>query len=408
MASKSSNAAGGGIAAVSERDLNWESQRSQEIREHLQYKMGLMKCRMMGLLMPPQTSPPCPPLSAKPCLSSATAKSAFFQRLPSEIRRCILLEAFGGRIIHFDFRLMYPRNESRLAQVSYCPCFGDESISLGRDTAKPLQWEWCNTVCNRETIDTDCIPTEHDFLNKWYRYRKPWLPLYQSLPDHMHDECTIGALGWLQTCRQAYIEGFEVLYSTNRLRIDEENLVRWLPNLLLSRQRAMIRSVQLAPMIALWPPHEQPEDAHDHNAQFGIYCDLRKPTLMLEALPKVLPHLQSLHISFGGHFELSNLQKMPQSEYHEWLILASEEVFDLVDATVMKLSQNRLSHCRVYIPSNLFDMRKTMEQLHTGTSFWRSLPGVYERETLSPCDKKLDRHQLEGYWICRGEYEDRY
>ncbi|KAL4941576.1 hypothetical protein BDV06DRAFT_178101 [Aspergillus oleicola] len=388
----------------SNRNWSW----SHEINERLKYKVALMKCKMMGSPMPTRTTQPCPPLSAKPCLPSATAKSALFQHIPPEIRRIILIQAFGRRVIHFDLRLMFPQNEPREALAIHCPCVGDPSISLGRDTSKPLQWEWCVTICQRERLETNCIPTEHDFFDKWKRYSTPWLsrPQHLPVPGHIPSECLIGALGWIQTCRQAYIEGFEILYSTNQFRIDEEKLLPWLPNLLLSRQRAMIRSVQLSPMILLWPKHERPDDTDIPDS--GYHSDLRSAALLLEALPKVLPHLQFLQITFGGHYELSNRQNVAESEYYEWLLLVSEEVFDLVDVTVIKLRQSRLSHCRIYIPSNLFDVRITIEQLHTRTSFWRALPGQFETDTQSHLGKELDRHLLEGYWICRGEYEDRY
>ncbi len=49
---------------------------------------------------------PCP--SHENLIHHATAKSAFFQRLPRELRRQIYISVYGSRTVHMDLRFSYP------------------------------------------------------------------------------------------------------------------------------------------------------------------------------------------------------------------------------------------------------------------------------------------------------------
>jgi hypothetical protein len=53
------------------------------------------------------------PVPPTPGMTTATADSPLFMRIPAEIRRRILIEAFGERPMHFDLRLEHPPSLSK-------------------------------------------------------------------------------------------------------------------------------------------------------------------------------------------------------------------------------------------------------------------------------------------------------
>ncbi|KAH7187451.1 hypothetical protein BKA60DRAFT_587781, partial [Fusarium oxysporum] len=133
--------------------------------------------------------------------------------LPIEIRRQILIEAFGDRTIHMDLTYGHPPmpgNKEAHAMI--------QEWRLGLDKSRPKSWSWRGCTCHRKpppwhpaivteslstrAVDKDrcCVGLAH-CCDMWTKNGKE---LYG---------CWIGALGWLQTCRQAYTEGIDVLYN---------------------------------------------------------------------------------------------------------------------------------------------------------------------------------------------------
>lgn len=77
-------------------------------------------------------------LSATLPVAHATAESAFIQRLPKEVRRCILIEAFGGQSLHFDLQFEYLVKKSRKG-VIYRHRHANIPQLEDRDTTKTRQ-----------------------------------------------------------------------------------------------------------------------------------------------------------------------------------------------------------------------------------------------------------------------------
>ncbi|KAK3305698.1 uncharacterized protein B0T15DRAFT_511592 [Chaetomium strumarium] len=100
----------------------------------------------------------------------------FFDRLPFELRRMVLEEAFGNRLLR-----VYHTQEVRVEP---------ESLAMKR------QWRHSMNP-SKEIIGVDGA------LNP-----APRQPL--------------GAMGWILACRQAYAEGIDVLYSTSKFSLDAE------------------------------------------------------------------------------------------------------------------------------------------------------------------------------------------
>lgn len=139
--------------------------------------------------------------------------SLFFQRLPPDVRRLILIEAFGDRIMHVDLQYRPPRHgtgdvisglRSALSGAFSYP--GSAPAGQGQSRS----WQWCGCVCHRDP----------DWRVRHRRIRDA------SVSEPMRDRCTeadghdgaqacdgwpgekplkcrVGAMGWLRTCRQA-------------------------------------------------------------------------------------------------------------------------------------------------------------------------------------------------------------
>lgn len=118
----------------------------------------------------------------------ATAESAFFKRLPIELRRQIYIAAFGGRVIHMDLRFGYPElpvpRHGRTTGNGVYP----------RDRFAQPDWMWWSSVCHRDPMDegykdrchTGSGDTQCDL----------W-------PGEIPDKCFLGVMGWLLSCRRA-------------------------------------------------------------------------------------------------------------------------------------------------------------------------------------------------------------
>ena len=138
--------------------------------------------------------------------------SSFFQKLPPELRRRILREAFGNRTIHIYLGLNYPilakkispqKPGSGLAQhgggTAPLDEWTDERRLENRDTSRPVAWHWWSCVCHRRDPGGRLFVQPHqDFcLNG---RRGSCCDLWPGKPP---TNCQIGVTGWLRACRQA-------------------------------------------------------------------------------------------------------------------------------------------------------------------------------------------------------------
>lgn len=119
---------------------------------------------------------------------AATEKSAFFQRLPLELRRQIQVAAFGGRTVHMDLQFDYPELPGTAhAGLRY------ESMNH-RDCTAPLGWRWWSSVCHRNPMlegwEDQCRTARNNATCFLWPGEIPW-------------KCLLGVMGWLLTCRQA-------------------------------------------------------------------------------------------------------------------------------------------------------------------------------------------------------------
>jgi hypothetical protein len=150
----------------------------------------------------PRPRPITPPDSAA---CHPQQHSPFFS-LPPEIRREILLIAFGNSTMHID--LVYDRPMLGHATTN----FGGEIAHCGftsqRDMSAPKQWTWRSCMCHRNLLSLGRDP---------FSWRWEWLrpELDQCLlgnaytcssptwPGEWPLRCRVGVVGWLLSCRKA-------------------------------------------------------------------------------------------------------------------------------------------------------------------------------------------------------------
>lgn len=157
--------------------------------------------------------------------AGATAQSSFFQRLPFEIRRRILVEAFGGHTIHMDLSFDHPEVpldkgyfDDSIKHLSNHGNYNRETkLELRQETprykvdpALPKRWIWRSSDCHRNP-PWDSRSDDH---NKYKdravnasedRCRLGGAEGYfcQLWPGERPHKCFVGAMGWLLSCRQA-------------------------------------------------------------------------------------------------------------------------------------------------------------------------------------------------------------
>lgn len=194
--------------------------------------------------------------------------------LPPELRRRILMAAFGGRTLHLGMQFAHPRRadafdyckeEFRHATQAHCLGAWPLSSLYGPDRDAPRTWRWLSCVCHRmlppgflwkgrspgvqyRYPHTDaCLQGDAVFCSLWPPETMP-----ESIPAV--GKCMIGTMGWLLACRQAYVEGIDVLYATNTFFIESDvlfsNLVCRDPglstrHLILPERLACITSLEL-------------------------------------------------------------------------------------------------------------------------------------------------------------------
>ena len=413
---------------------------------------------------------------------------SLFDRLPYELRRRILLEAFGDQTVHLDLRMLHPPLKERRETVSYTSddLHTFSGTRLPRDETKARRWEWWSSVCHRNPPFWHHEESRHgggpepteiwkdrcrDGMVKPQREDQPelscadWLPKplpggweevseevvikgstsstgssvlghiksivtttspansAESPPKRSH-KCHIGIIGWLQSCRQAYVEGIDVLYGANRFFIDGTYLTAQLPRLLLPSRLAQIREVEFA-----WQLREHVEDPE---ARFRITNEILDGSAglghprerggqeafreLLAALPNTLPNLRLVHISVTGYLIHSRSRLSP--------LLVLEPIDELVNAFCDRQEEQELQpfECRVWLKEWLYSEYNYQifrvyhdHQLQRGR-IWRSLiychgpfgnnaGRISHPEVRSESGPTAGARGERGYWIHKGEPE---
>lgn len=169
--------------------------------------------------IPPLPFLPPSPSSSESATMQGVASTApipqngiFFGRLPLDLRRIILIEAFGDRAVHVDLRYQRPLRSRPLRKIMHAG--GVDVLYAGpspsRESREPYAWQYYSCVCHRDPVwfversygvgagDMPSHPATDSCLR-----RRP--QSCDKPPGDTGDmsRCFLGVMGWLLTCRQA-------------------------------------------------------------------------------------------------------------------------------------------------------------------------------------------------------------
>ncbi|CAI6095850.1 unnamed protein product [Clonostachys chloroleuca] len=350
----------------------------------------------------------------------ATAQSGFFRKLPFEIRRQILVEAFGGHTVHMDLSFGYPElpldqlddsfrhvsnhgNRNRDTTLEH----RQETLRYNVNNAMPKRWIWRSSDCHRNppwNSRSEIQPRYQDSaINAAEdRCRFGGVEGYfcQLWPGESPLKCSVGAMGWLLSCRKAqvppntsYLEGIDVLYGTNTIHSASKQMLLHLDKLLLPQRLANIRSVEL---VWFFKPYRT------HSPQ-GPLDDLPTFYEFLAKIPATFPNVRSFYMALHGditHMTDRNGRRVYMDDA-ESIEITDREVMSPIDAMVGKLRQ--LDDCTIALSSLEYERRRKRAVDAVDTVVYQvHLGGWQERHWRV---RKGEMGYSQGYWVQLGHRE---
>lgn len=360
------------------------------------------------------------PSSSSECLSiSKSGSPSFFESLPFEIRRKILLEAFGEEVVHME--LLSPDALAKLDEIrtKKGTVHGGHAASKAiyrnsrwpRRVSKDAQWQWWSSVCHRsppilmgkdhsdEPWNDECLQGRSHMCSDW--------------PGEDSTKCFIGAMGWLLSCRQAFVltsltlrkcdwltyyqfsykEGIDVLYSTNTVYLRTDVTIRYLRQLILPQRLASITSIEVLCYL------HDPSDSRPAPEGYSDFIDFHS---LINLLPKAFPCLKRLHLSVQGYIWATHWDRTNQ------IAIASSMDLYVLKPLERVLQQMGIQSCKIFLPTSLY-----------GAILYRETGQVLEPPALRPADyeprcrwRDLSGHEsgsgqattpMKGYWIVLGK-----
>ncbi|RBR07602.1 hypothetical protein FVER53590_12741 [Fusarium verticillioides] len=331
-----------------------------------------------------------------------------YYKLPPDVRRYILILAFGNRRLHMDFSYDYPDMSSDLIQPldkNHCGIvmenmYGDKLRVV--DDTKPRSWIWWGSVCHRLPPDIDLSrtgPMTHGGPDG------PWADTCRvgearhcdSWPGSFPAKCRIGAMGWLLSCRQNYAEAIDMLYSKNTIIMANEAMITHLPQLLLPQRLASITSLEIS-----WKLKSR-----DKN-EFRNVIDEADLKNLCGTISTQFPQLRRLYLS------LEPLLRHLRSRWGSdaWPTISVH--LDNLARMMPSLAEHAVSLPDIPFDSIFYDARKTdfgsySEICRSYNQIWRSTDGEMDVIRLPYVDSypKVPYHipfptsKYKGYWILK-------
>ncbi|KIE03479.1 hypothetical protein MAJ_00010, partial [Metarhizium majus ARSEF 297] len=196
------------------------------------------------------------------------AKNSIFSRLPPEIRRHVLVSAFGERTLHMDLDFRLPFNLVEKKPYDGCDVHArihQENLAsdshLDTKSGRNRTWRWFGCVCHRFDVDKTPPLTYGRRCNcRCAHFGEPDTDLClrgsgkcNTWPGTWPVKCQLGVMGWMLSCKRAYFEVMDVLYGTNTFHIASPVLMKSMSDLFPSHILANIRSLEL-----VWQPKDLP------------------------------------------------------------------------------------------------------------------------------------------------------
>ncbi|KAF2852975.1 hypothetical protein T440DRAFT_525482 [Plenodomus tracheiphilus IPT5] len=311
-----------------------------------------------------------PFLSSSRCPITPTSLSTptclFFQ-LPYDIWSIIIFMPFGGRTFHVDI----------VHQEGACQWRGSICLRNGIKVLPSMRYGWLGPWCDA------CIQGMEG------RKRTGRI-------SNAHD---IGIMGFLLSCRQAYTEGIQALYSANCISIKTEPLLLYLLKLILHIRLAFITSLEI-----IIEAHR----VEQGNSRAIFKLDHLEP--ILNNIVTHCRHHRRLCLSFvvwprHGH-DLLNGPALPVVDAFQRSMQLRNLRVELPtrDYWATKTSKSEIGHPR----------EAPIESLH-GKSLWRSLDrevpevqrrsierGPFPPQKLPVLGDGDESEEGFGYWLCEG------
>ncbi|EXK43212.1 hypothetical protein FOMG_05859 [Fusarium oxysporum f. sp. melonis 26406] len=339
----------------------------------------------LSLLPNPPSRPRCltPPgfrdvATEHPGLPNPTFQHCAYNKLPPDIRRFILILAFGNCRLHMDFSYDYPDMSSDFIQPldeNHCGIvienmYGDRQRVV--DDTKPRSWLWWGSVCHRLPPDLDADT-----------YRVGEARHCDSWPGSVPSKCHIGTMGWLLSCRQNYAEAIDILYSTNIIIMANEAMMTHLTQLLLPQRLAFITSLEIS-----WNLKSRYESGLWSITDDEYFIDEEDLKRISQIISTQFPQLRRLYLSL----ELSR-QLGPCWGPDAWPAISRH--LDNLARIIPSLTEHAIS-----LP----------EICHSYNQIWRSTDGHIDAIRLpyvdsyprAPCHIDTSTSKGKGYWILNG------
>jgi hypothetical protein len=252
-------------------------------------------------------------------------------------------------------------------------------------------WQWIGSVCIRNRWSSAM----------WYGWLGPWFHAnsMEMQKLHCYKAHDIGIMGFLLSCRQAYTEGINVLYSANCISVRTERLLLDFPKLMLHSRLESITSLEIV---------VEAHEVEQENGRTSFKLDHLEP--ILDNIVTHCRHLRRLCLSF---------------------IVWQRHGHDLLDGPALPLldafcKSTQLREMRVELPTRDWSAVKTTQLMDDhpreapvnnvlGRSLWRSLdseePKVQRRSVerypypplkLPLSDDGDESKESSGYWLCEG------
>ncbi|KFX96544.1 hypothetical protein V490_03297 [Pseudogymnoascus sp. VKM F-3557] len=216
--------------------------------------------------------------------------------LPFEVRRKILVLAFGEQTVHMDLQFRYPfeppvkqREWGRHAGIDYY----SERMDQEEIKGERKEWRWFSCVCHRLPPDAARLPLgrRRHYLRTRTNIGDPdtdrclhGFGQCDKWPGDCPAKCLIGIMGWLRSCKQAYLEGVDVLYTTNTIHLSSPALIQAVQDVIPWQRFQTIASLEF-----VMKPNLVPFDVAFTSSRDSERRRLGKPTF---------PGLKFLRISF--------------------------------------------------------------------------------------------------------------
>ncbi|KAL5354197.1 hypothetical protein ACLOAV_000284 [Pseudogymnoascus australis] len=284
--------------------------------------------------------------------ASATANSAFFLKLPFEIRHKILRDAFGDRTIHMDLYFDYPMKPLSERQPNRTQGVGGARVpppepqwGIAREQRK--QWQWLSGECYRGS---------HVMASKMVDYAEGIDVLYATNTIHMTGNALLQRL---QEAQQ------EVQYEPG-VHMAADVLPRQQPNVLLSKRLGSITSVRIR---WTYHPFEEPYEP-------SFYGETGFKNFLMD-LPRMFPHLKKLYLTLDG------MKPRSPVEHGRLIEVIESDILVPVDGMVRQLGP-QIQKCYVGISAFLYaamkhdrtnpNQQRSTQERYDWSRTWRELP----------------------------------